>query len=276
MSTESPQPPPGELDDGRPDRVPVRGATYSLFGPLDSTAPFHELLAQLVDDALREVPDGRALLARIDGASRRRWPLSPERRLPSALARLTEALRPFTPDARTYARRVRLKRFLDWRLGTTEAQLHLAMVEVELCNRLFRDDFARCDERIALLPHCLRDFSVECRARSDGFDLVCAGCSRACWLRRLSRALRQRGVTPYVWMRSDFVGRARELDRQGRRLGVLGVACYPELIEGMRQCRKAGIPALGLPLDANRCRRWVGEFLINSTDLEQLARILDG
>jgi hypothetical protein len=56
----------------------------------------------------------------------------------------------------------------------------------------------------------------------------------------------------------------------GALLGVLGIACIPELLAGMRRCARAGVPVLGLPLDANRCGRWLGEFRQNTVNLDRL------
>jgi hypothetical protein len=64
--------------------------------------------------------------------------------------------------------------------------------------------------------------------------------------------------------------------RQKAALGVLGIACIPELVWGMRRCARAGMPVLGLPLDANRCARWLGEFRPNSVNLTRLETLLVG
>jgi len=62
--------------------------------------------------------------------------------------------------------------------------------------------------------------------------------------------------------------------QEKRTFGVLGIACIPELISGMRRCRKNNIPVVGIPLNANRCIRWFGEFFPNSIDLDELEKLL--
>jgi hypothetical protein len=47
-----------------------------------------------------------------------------------------------------------------------------------------------------------------------------------------------------------------------------------ELTFGMRSCRSKGIPVMGIPLNANRCIRWFGEFFPNSIDLPELERLV--
>ena len=61
-----------------------------------------------------------------------------------------------------------------------------------------------------------------------------------------------------------------------RTLGVLGIACVPELTFGMRSCRSKGIAVVGIPLNANRCIRWFGEFFPNSVDIDELERLVRG
>ena len=63
---------------------------------------------------------------------------------------------------------------------------------------------------------------------------------------------------------------ARYTFKEKKTFGVLGIACIPELISGMRNCRENNIAVLGLPLNANRCIRWFGEFFPNNIDLTEL------
>jgi hypothetical protein len=68
---------------------------------------------------------------------------------------------------------------------------------------------------------------------------------------------------------------AKETLSEKKRFAVLGIACLPELINGMRDCRKNTIPVVGLPLNANRCIRWFGKFFPNSVDLAALRRLVE-
>ena len=68
--------------------------------------------------------------------------------------------------------------------------------------------------------------------------------------------------------------KAKEVYNSHQTLGILGIACIPELVWGMRKCRKHHIPVVGLPLDANRCARWMGEFHKNSINIERLEQLI--
>ena len=159
-------------------------------------------------------------------------------------------------------------------IRTTREQYHLFMLEVELTNRLFLDKFHRSDRRIALLPYCLQDWSVSCQSSPAGFDYQCRHCSRNCYQNYVSAILKKNRIEPYIWQGGNLKNIVKATFKEGKSLGILGIACFPELIEGMRKCWKYQIPAIGLPLNANRCRRWFGEFYPNSVDLIELEKLV--
>jgi hypothetical protein len=43
----------------------------------------------------------------------------------------------------------------------------------------------------------------------------------------------------------------------------------------MRACRKRKIPVVGIPLDANRCMRWMGRFEETSVNLKRLGELVN-
>jgi hypothetical protein len=71
-------------------------------------------------------------------------------------------------------------------------------------------------------------------------------------------------------MSADIKQIVKKSIQNKQQLAILGIACIPELLWGMRKCRKYKIPVLGIPLNANRCKRWFGEFYENSINLKEL------
>jgi len=43
----------------------------------------------------------------------------------------------------------------------------------------------------------------------------------------------------------------------------------------MRLCAKYDVPAIGVPLDANRCIRWMGDFYPNSVNEKKILSLLN-
>ena len=70
----------------------------------------------------------------------------------------------------------------DTTLATTEEQYHLYMLEIELANRIHREEFKRSEYKVALIAHCLRDFRPGCRSEEGEFEAVCRGCTEDCFI----------------------------------------------------------------------------------------------
>ncbi len=183
---------------------------------------------------------------------------------------LNESLSEYTQQVDTHLQKLGFRKYWDRQLRTSRQQYHLYMLEIELTNRIYQHKFLKSDVKIALLPHCLKDFSTDCKSETDGFDYQCKYCSKNCYEPHLTRLLKQYDIAAYIWMGADLKKKAREVLQNGQSFAVLGIACIPELTMGMRSCAKKGIPAIGIPLDANRCARWMGDFYSNSVNMEQL------
>jgi hypothetical protein len=257
---------------------PGEGKTYSLFGNERETDSYYNRVRRLVDDLIRQDTDLQHLVESVRRSSRgkrRLHKLALRDSKESILVRtLRQELSQHTANVASHLQGLSLAHRWDRVLATSEEQYHLHMLEVELVNRLNVAPFRTCDTRLAFLPHCLHDLTVTCHSVPRGEDHVCKGCSKSCALNAVSKLLRRHGVTPYIWMTANLQSLLRRLRKEGRTVGVLGIACIPELVRGMRMCMRAGVPVVGLPLDANRCARWWGEFHPNSVNLRELENLL--
>ncbi|MCC6397810.1 MAG: DUF116 domain-containing protein [Bacteroidetes bacterium] len=235
----------------------------------------------LADGLAEEVPDLRCLLESVQKSSGSRRRLrrlalraANDSKEASLVRTLRDQLSPYTVNVPSHLRGLSLAERWDRVLATSEEQYHHYMLEVELVNRLNAATFSRCEMRLAFLPHCLHDQSVTCKSVVRGEDHMCKGCSKMCVLNAVSKLLRRHRVTPYIWMTANLRSLLRRLHKEGKTVAVLGIACVPELVRGMRTCMHAGVPVMGLPLDANRCARWWGRFYPNSANLQELERLL--
>jgi hypothetical protein len=92
----------------------------------------------------------------------------------------------------------------------------------------------------------------------------------------VSALLRENGIEPYLWMQARLKALFGKLKDKEGGLGVLGIACVPELVRGMRLCHKLDVPVVGVPLNANRCARWMGEFNPTSVEMGEVERVVMG
>ena len=263
--------------------ISVAGKTYSLFGTETSTENYYRKISTLADRVLDESPDILDLIRALERASRKKRFLQRQLRMSSAsgnelihfiVTAAHELLAPHTVLVKAYLQELSFIKRWDGTLFTSEEQYHLYMLLVELANRAWKEAFRTAKRRIAFLPYCLHDLSADCQSGPGGLDYVCKGCSKNCFVNRVSALLRRNRVEPYLWMNARLKGLLSRLrDREGS-IGVLGVACVPELLRGMRLCFGLGVPVVGIPLNANRCKRWMGAFHPTSVDLDALSRLV--
>jgi hypothetical protein len=260
---------------------PIAGKTYSLFDNSGSTEGYYKIIRDLTDQILEDGPAIAAILKALVRYSLKKAYLKRLVAKPYSGSIIVEFLHAingplsyYTQNTPAHLKHLPLKHFWDRRLATTREQYHVYMLEIELTNRLYADDFKKADRKIALLPYCLQDFSVSCRASLNGFDYQCNHCSGRCFENHASRILEKNGIEPYIWRGADFKKLAANTFKKNQKFAILGIACIPELAWGMRKCRDNRIPVLGLPLNANRCMRWFGEFLPNSVDLNELKKLV--
>jgi hypothetical protein len=259
----------------------VAGKTFSLFGTDDSAGGYYGTVRELADACLVRQPDTAALIAEVRRLGKRpRLARSLSSDDGPSLAHFlvqtaSTHLSPYTHAVHQHLREISLLKRLDGVLSFTEVQYHLAMLEIELMNRVFGPAFLRAGRKLAFLPHCLRDLEAACRASDSGIDYACKRCSVRCNVNAVSTLLRQRDVEPYIWMQANLKVLFRKLKDEEGGLGVMGIACVPELVRGMRMCTKLEVPVVGVPLNANRCARWMGEIHPTSVELEAVLALLD-
>jgi hypothetical protein len=150
------------------------------------------------------------------------------------------------------------------------------MLEIELVNRMYREQFKSSDYKLALLAHCLRDFRPKCCAVPGDVEAICKSCTKECFINLGSALLKKYGINPYISTEIDQEKLFKKLKAAHPSIGALGIACVPELAQGVRLCIRLGIPAVGIPLDANRCARWMKKAEESSFSLEELESLLNG
>jgi hypothetical protein len=266
------------------DYRPIKGKTYSLFGQDASTEHFYRKIPALTDDILgRFALSQEEALEYIQQLSRNKRKLRKSAGNPSKDAALAMLLQQMDDNLSNYLTGVEQhlrsapphKIITDRRLLTSRQQYYLYMIEFELVNRIHKERFLDSNFRIALLPYCLRETQTDCKARPDEIDYVCRGCLKTCYINEVSKLLREHDVHPYIWRNAKLKSLFRELIGKHGSIGVLGIACVVELVWGMRLCMKVKLPVMGIPLNANRCARWMDGFYENSIDLSPLEMILN-
>jgi hypothetical protein len=260
--------------------TPVQGKTYSLFAAGDDSEHYYTEIKRLADELLQRCPDEKRLLGLIQKAGERPFLLglkttgSDRKTIKFVRETLRQSLSIYTQNVSNHLKTLPLAKKIDSTLTTTEEKYHLYMLEIELVNRIYREEFKRSEYKFALIAHCLRDFRPGCRSEEGEFEAVCRGCTEDCFIHLGSVLLEKYGIKPYISVEMDQERLFKRLKQEHPSIGALGIACIPELAMGMRLCIRSGIPPVGIPLNANRCARWMSQAHETSFNLEQLEELL--
>jgi hypothetical protein len=260
--------------------TPVEGKTYSLFAEGGDSEGYYTAIKGLTDLFLQRLPDAKRLLALIQREGRKPFPFgwktsqADRKTLRFVRQTLRESMSIYTRKVSKHLKTLPLAQRLDGTLATPEEKYHLYMLEIELVNRIYREDFKGAAYKFALIAHCLRDFRPECRSVKGDIEAVCQGCTEDCLIHLGSVLLEKYGIKPYISVEIEQERLFRHLKDEHPSIGALGIACIPELAMGLRLCIRTGIPAVGIPVNANRCARWMSQAHETSFNLEQLEALL--
>jgi hypothetical protein len=257
--------------------VTIKGKTYSLYGSSSGTDNYYRAIRELIDLFLGRCPDKQELLGQIQRAGSDRSLIKKltskqvNKPLISYINKtLRESLSLYTIGVKQHLKTLSISQRFDGILRTKEFQYHLYMIEIELVNRIYRKAFKNSDYRFALIAHCLRDFRPECKALSGEYESECKSCTKDCYIHLGSVLLKNYGIHPFISVSMDLDKLFKKIKSEHKSVGALGIACVPELVQGMRLCIKLDIPPVGIPLDANRCSRWLKQCRDSSFNLEEL------
>jgi hypothetical protein len=259
----------------------IAGKTYTLYGDSKVSDYFYTVLDEVTTSILRDNSSEVDWINFIRKNSGRKKALKKQSkeifansRLGNILRLLENVLSKYFTDIDGHLKNLTLTEKCDSTLTTSREQYLLYMLEIELVNRLNKEKFKMSDSKYAFLPHCLHDLDKECLSASDGTDYVCKSCSKNCSINSVSRLMKMQDIKAYIWREADLKKVFRMAKSNGQSIAVFGVACLPELVNGLRLCAKYDVSAIGVPLDANRCIRWMGDFYQNSVNEKKILSLL--
>jgi hypothetical protein len=257
----------------------IAGKTYSLFGDDATSNDYFETVRKLTDFHFEKFfYKEESLLELIRLTEKKSKIKNRQQKNADIIAVIRENLKqllaPYTGGVKAHLKGLSLFQRFDATLRTKEHQYHLFMIEIELVNRINRDDFLQAEFKMALFPHCLSDFRPRCLSEAGDIEHLCQGCTKDCHINLGGKLLRKYGIESYISATMDQRKLFKGLKIQHPSLGVLGIACIPELARGLRLCQSLGIPAIGIPLDANRCARWMGRAQETSFNLRELEKLI--
>ncbi|HPR41132.1 MAG TPA: DUF116 domain-containing protein [Candidatus Methanofastidiosa archaeon] len=128
---------------------------------------------------------------------------------------------------------------------------------ITLKNHANREHFIKVpvSKRIVVLPQCLR--SINCPANLSAKDGIrCLDCGR-CMIKEFRKRAEELGYKVFVVPGGTFVKR---IIKKERPEAVIGVGCFPDLVEGMKISKRAGIASQGVLLETSGCIETIIEW----------------
>jgi hypothetical protein len=261
--------------------TPLIGKTFTLYGKNKSSDNYYLKIKELTDSFISKNGNIKELLDLIRPASNKRRLLKKlakqtdgNDRLSIILHALKNSLSEHTTPLESHLKGLSIMQRFDKTISMIEEQYFLYMLERELVNRMNIRSFKKSEVKLGFLPHCLHDMDKNCLAKTDGIDYVCRKCSKKCYVNNVTALLAKHNVKAYIWMEANLKSLLKKLQAELKTVGVFGMACVPELVHGMELCMKLDIPVIGVPIDANRCRRWTGIFHQTTVNLTQLEKLV--
>ena len=121
---------------------------------------------------------------------------------------------------------------------------------VESMNVMSRRRYVRvpADERVLLIPHCLRD-PERCKAPIDDEGYHCLKCG-ACIIAEITRSAEEKGIK---WYMVGGGSHAIRIIKNARPKAILGIACFDEAMMALAKTGEYGIPTQAVLLRKDGC-----------------------
>ena len=120
-------------------------------------------------------------------------------------------------------------------------------------NRSFKSDFDKRPRKALILPGCMRSSNGNCRAKETNLGLKCIKCTENCNINQLTVMGKEYKFEVYIVQHeSSAFSKSTRKDRD--ELGIIGVACIPNLIAGGWKSEYLNIPAQCVLLEQSTCK----------------------
>ncbi|WP_368488716.1 DUF116 domain-containing protein [Clostridium sp. BJN0013] len=159
--------------------------------------------------------------------------------------------------------------------GRREVEYHLNMVGAEILNKAFRKTFLKTNDKKVLLPACmcLKPYGV-CRRKKSDEGFVCMNCSENCKVNMLDRIGKKYNFKVYIVPHESNAFSNKKHIRYGD-VGIVGIACVLNLIEGGLKARNLNLVPQCVILDYCGCKNhWHKSGIQTDINYRKLFEIL--
>lgn len=154
-------------------------------------------------------------------------------------------------------------------------EYHLNMVGAELMNRGFLIGFNQTENKVLLVPGCMRINETACKAIINNLDILCTGCDKECNVNKLTNMGRKENFKVYIIPHSSsFTKWLKRWDTK-KDTGLVAVACLLNLVPGGYEMRELGLNAQCILLDYCGCKKhWHPEGIPTEINTNKLLEVI--
>ena len=135
--------------------------------------------------------------------------------------------------------------------GKGFVQYYFNMIFSELMNDIFRDDFLNTDRKIVFLPACMTQDKTPCKRSNTSYGGKCNFCSSNCNVNKISKLGKKYNFKVYIIEHETTLS---SLDiNENKNIGIIGIACIPNLISGGFKALRLGFIPQCVVLDYCGC-----------------------
>lgn len=155
-----------------------------------------------------------------------------------------------------------------------KVEYHLNMVGAEILNRTFREAFLKAPKKKLILPACMRYRGQnECKAKATKEGYVCRHCEDKCRVNELTKLGETKGFEVLVIPHASSTFKQSNIEYG--KVGIVGVACILNLLEGGYKARRLNMIPQCVILDYCGCKNhWDDEGIVTDINLDELKKIL--
>ena len=159
--------------------------------------------------------------------------------------------------------------------GKGEIQYIFNMVCAEILNKVYKEKFLRCKEKLVFAPACMKQTLKQCPSLKEKFGYVCKRCSKECNINKLTTIGKNLDFKVYVIPHETNLLNAKREDNE--KIGIIGIACVLNLISGGWKALRLGfIPQCAILEECGCSNHWLKESKMTAINEERLSYIVKG
>lgn len=154
--------------------------------------------------------------------------------------------------------------------GKNEIQYYFNMVCAEIMNKVYLDEYLKCNDKYIFLPGCMRQTDKDCASIITMRGLKCKSCTPSCNVNKVSRFAKENNMNVFIIPHESSIFKLQNYE--GKK-GLIGVACVLNLMSGGWKALRLGYIPQCVVLDYCGCKaHWQSKDIMTSININMLLR----